>query len=228
MATLYCVPGLGTDERIFSKLFPRLPHHEKVVLNYIKPLNYKESLTDYARRLGTQIPPQEGNEPLILVGFSLGGPIAVEIAKQHKNVVVILLATYKQNKETPIFFKMARIFPLYRLIPVWYTHQFIPRMASLVGSITNENIAILTAMFRSKSALHYSWGREAIVNWKNEEIPDVCWHLNGDKDHIFNSALPHVDERIKGGTHIMLLERADEIAAWMRMILDKTLHKALH
>lgn len=228
MATLYCVPGLGTDERIFSKLFPLLPDYEKVVLNYIKPLNYKESLADYAQRLGTQIPHHKGEEPLILVGFSLGGPIAVEIAKQYKNVVVILLATYKQNKETPIVFKMARMLPLYRLIPTWYTHQFIPRMASLVGSITAENIAVLTAMFRSKSALHYSWGREAIVNWKNEDIPAVCWHLNGDKDHIFNSALPHVNNRIKGGTHIMPLERAEEIAAWMLPILDKSLNKALH
>ncbi|MGH1336476.1 MAG: alpha/beta fold hydrolase [Aureispira sp.] len=220
MATLYCVPGLGTDERIFSKLIPLLTPHETVVLNFIEPLNYQEPLAEYAKRLAEKITSPK-DEPIFLIGFSLGGPIALEIAKLYPNVTLILISTFKQKKETPIAFKMARVLPLHRLVPTWYTHQLIPRLAPLLKISSKEDGLLLGKMFRAKPASHFAWGRQAIVDWENEVLPTTCWHINGNKDHIFNSALPHVDHCINGGTHNMILDRAEEIATWMLPLLTK-------
>lgn len=220
MATLYCVPGLGTDERIFSRLLPLLAPYEAEVLNFIEPLDYQEPLAAYAKRLAVKIAAPK-QEPIVLMGFSLGGPIALEIAKLYPNATVILISTFKQKKETPIAFKMARALPLHRLVPLWYTHQLIPRLAPLLKITSKEESLLLGKMFRAKSSTHFAWGRQAIVDWENEELPTTCWHINGDKDHIFNSALPYVDQRIKGGTHNMIIDRAEEIAKWIRPILTK-------
>lgn len=220
MPTLYCVPGLGTDERIFSKLFPLLIPYEKIVLHHIEPLHYKESLADYAGRLAQQISVSK-KEPILLVGFSLGGPIALEIAKHYPQAKVLLISTIKQKKEIPPLFKLARRLPLHRLVPTWYTHHIIPKLAPLTGVATKENSPVLAAMFKAQPASHFAWGRQAIVDWENEELPAQVWHLNGDKDHIFNTALPHVDHIIKGGTHNMIMDRAEEVAAWMLPILTE-------
>lgn len=221
MATLYCIPGLGTDERVFSRLFPFLEqHHTCVVLNHIEPLSRQESLAHYAQRLGGEIPmPQEKN--FVLLGLSLGGPIAIEIAKQYPNAMVILISTFKQTLEEPFLFKIARVLPLYRLIHIWYTHHVIPCLARLFHIGSQEDSTLLGAMFQAHSAAHFAWGRRAIVHWKNKKLPNICWHLNGDKDHIFNNALPYVDACIIGGTHNMILDRAEEVAIWLLPILEE-------
>jgi len=63
-----------------------------------------------------------------------------------------------------------------------------------------------------RSANHFSWGREAIVHWDNEEHLSQLLHINGTKDHIFKRSEKYTTHLIKGGTHNMILDRAEEIA----------------
>lgn len=221
MATLYCIPGMGTDERVFSKLVPLLqPQQECLVLKHLEPLSRQESIGAYAQRLLEQLPPPQ-MQPLVLLGLSLGGPIALEIAKKRSDVVVIFLSTFKQSKEEPFLFKLARIVPLYRLIPAWFTKYCMPPLARLLQIGGREDSALLGDMFASYTPAHFAWGRHAIVHWKNEALPTTCWHINGDKDHIFKSATPFADYCIVGGTHNMVLDRAADIAFHVRSILHE-------
>ncbi len=223
MATIYAVPGLGTDERVFSKLFPLLEQgqHRCVTLAYLEPVHREESIADYAQRLVERLPAPQEAEPLVLLGFSLGGPIAIEMAKLRPDAAVILLSTFKQEVETPFIFKVARVLPLYHFVPVWYTHHIVPRLMRFLKMGEQEDRQLMGEMFRARSAAHFAWGRHAIVRWKNETLPANHWHVNGDRDHIFNSALPYTNHRIAGGTHAMLLDRAQEVATIVLPILQK-------
>jgi pimeloyl-ACP methyl ester carboxylesterase len=228
MAVIYAIPGLGTDERVFSKLFPLLEAqgHRCICLPHLEPLHQKEAVSAYAQRLCERLPAPNG-QPLFVLGLSLGGPIAVELAKQRSDIQLILLSTSKQNAETPSLFKLARRLPLYRFVPIWYTHYIVPLMMRWAGIGNREDSALLGAMFRAHSAAHFAWGRRAIVHWENQELPAKYWHINGDKDHIFNSALPHVTHRIAGGTHNMVLDRAEAVAAILLPLLEQaTVEKA--
>lgn len=210
MARIYVIPGLGNDVRIFSRLIPLLPIKDIVCLEYLEPLRVDESMEAYAQRLVDGLP--ELREPPILIGMSLGGAIATEMAKRMSYKKLVLISSFKHKTEVPFLFKIARVFPLYRLLPTWYIRLTLPFFAWILGICTKEDSQLIKAMLYARSSAHFSWGREAIVNWENEECPSNFIHINGTKDHIFKKANQQATHLIAGGTHSMVLDRAEEIA----------------
>lgn len=69
---IYCVSGLGADERVFQKL--KFQGYQPVHICWVEP-NLEESIAEYAKRLTIQIK----SERPILIGLSFGGIMAVEI-----------------------------------------------------------------------------------------------------------------------------------------------------
>lgn len=210
MAKAYLIPGLGNDIRIFSKLTPLLLEQDISCLEYLEPLSVKESMESYAQRLVDGIPDLE--EPPVLIGMSMGGAVATEMAKRMPHRKLILISTFKHQTEVPFLFKIARIIPLYRLIPAWYIRTMLPLFAWILRICTKEESNLLKLMLRARSAAHFAWGREAVVHWDNVDYPAQFIHINGTKDHIFKQANKQASHLIKGGTHNMVLDRAEEIA----------------
>mgnify|MGYP000011319678 CR=1 FL=1 len=210
MAKVYLIPGLGNDVRIFSRLSPLLLEQDICCLEYLEPLNVKESIESYAQRLVDEISDLE--EPPVLIGMSLGGTIATEMAKRMPCKKLILISSFKHQTEVPFLFKIARVLPLYRLVPTWYIRLILPFLAWILGICTKEESQLLKLMLRARSATHFSWGREAIVHWDNMDYPPQFIHINGTKDHVFKRSEKQATHLIKGGTHNMVLDRAEEIA----------------
>lgn len=210
MAKVYLIPGLGNDVRIFSRLIPLLLEQDICCLEHLEPLSVKESIEAYAQRLVDGLPDLE--EPPVLIGMSLGGTIATEMAKRMPHRKLILISSFKHQTEVPFLFKIVRIFPLYRLVPTWYIRWILPFLAWILGICTKEDSQLLKLMLRARSAAHFSWGREAVIHWNNIDYPPQFIHINGTKDHIFKRSEKQTTHLIKGGTHNMVLDRAEEIA----------------
>ena len=72
---LYCLSGLGTDERAFKHI-----HIEGVELVHVPWIDFKEneSLQSYAKRLFEATKPEDDYN---LIGLSFGGMIAAEWEK---------------------------------------------------------------------------------------------------------------------------------------------------
>lgn len=209
MPKLYYIPGMGTDQRIFQSLAPLIdanwtPHY----------LTHRseayETLSDYGRRLAADL--KKNDEPIALLGLSLGGPIALEIARQIPDAAVIFLSTFKHQQEEPLLFKMARRMPLYNLVPYAFTRSVVPQLARWGGILSRKDSQLLRAMFEDIEAEHFTWARHAIVQWSNTWLPDTYLHINGTRDHIFATANPYTTHLIEGGTHSMVLNRATDIA----------------
>ena len=210
MAKVYLIPGLGNDVRIFSRLIPLLLEQDVHCLEYLEPLNVKESIESYAQRLVDSISDVE--EPPVLIGMSLGGTIATEMAKRMPHKKLILISTFKHYSEIPFLFKIARVLPVYRLVPTWYIRLMLPLFAWILRICTKEESQLLKLMLNARSKTHFSWGREAIIHWENMDYPAQFIHINGTKDHIFKGSVKQVTHLIKGGTYNMVLDRAAEIA----------------
>lgn len=90
MNTVYCISGLGADERIFTKL--EVPGIEFICLQWIRPAK-KESIGDYAARMLSQI---RGDHPVIL-GGAFGGMMAIEMARICAGAKVILVSSVKSS-----------------------------------------------------------------------------------------------------------------------------------
>ncbi|MGL5075499.1 MAG: hypothetical protein ACRDBG_06605, partial [Waterburya sp.] len=102
---IYCLSGLGTDDRVFQKL--KFQGYQPIHIHWIEPKK-GETITAYAQRLTTQIK----SDCPILVGLSFGGIIAVEIAKQIATEKVILISSTKNKQEIPFYFKIWRWLPI--------------------------------------------------------------------------------------------------------------------
>lgn len=209
MAKVYLIPGLGNDVRIFSKLIPLLKEQDVHCLEYLEPLSVKESIESYAQRLVDGISEEE---PPVLIGMSLGGTIATEMAKRMPHKKLILISSFKHQTEVPLLFKIGRKIPLYRLVPAWYIRLVVPFLAWILRICTKEESQLLKLMLYARSSAHFAWGREAIVHWNNMDYPAQFIHINGTKDHIFKRSEKKATHLIKGGTHNMVLDRAEEIA----------------
>ena len=98
----YFISGLGGDKRLFSKL--TLPANLEVEYLEYMPHEPDETLTHYAKRMAMDI---DATSDFQLVGLSLGGLIASEIANFMSPKQVVLLSSIATGANVPWYLKMA-------------------------------------------------------------------------------------------------------------------------
>ena len=213
---LYCIPGLGTDYRIFSELIPRLNWKGKVeYLDFIAPQSKYESVADYALRLRATLPKDFEEKPIIM-GMSLGGMIAQELAQLIDYEKLILISTVKTDEEQPFKLKIWRKIPLHQLLPGNIVKKYGKYWAQKLKLVEEKYLDLVFDMFNAHSDAHFIWGRNAALQWQGVHniLPNTV-HLHGTKDHIFPSKNIKKADFVEGGTHNLILERAEEAAKWL-------------
>ncbi|AMR33324.1 hypothetical protein A0256_18815 [Mucilaginibacter sp. PAMC 26640] len=111
MARVFLLSGMGADSRLYKNIV--LPvGFDGIAMDWISPAQ-TDSLATYATKLILYFHIQPGD---VVIGNSLGGMIAVEIAKQVKLVKVILISSIKKSRKlrlTLSFLKLYRYIKLY-------------------------------------------------------------------------------------------------------------------
>lgn len=210
---VYFISGLAADRRVFKNI--HLPvGYEPVFLDWIRPMK-NESMKMYAFRLAEKI---NRNEKFILLGLSMGGMIASEIAKKFKPVATILISSASSHKQFPVRFKVAYFLRLHKVIPVR-----VFKSASIVKRIfTTESAAdktVLREIIKDSDPVFIRWALGAILQWKNEELPEPLWHIHGSNDEVlpYRPTVPtHV---IDQGTHLMIMSKAAELNKLLEKLL---------
>lgn len=210
---IYCVSGLGADERVFQKL--KFQGYQPVHIQWIEPKS-GETIADYAQRLTAQIK----SECPILIGLSFGGIVAVEIAKQIATEKVILISSTKNQQEIPFYFKIFRWLPLYLLLPAKFMLWARQLIASWFFSLeTADERKLLRAILHDTNAKFMKWAIHQVVTWKNEEIPAKIFHIHGASDRIFPDRYVHEDFNVSQGGHFMIMNRAEYISGLIQKII---------
>ena len=203
---IYFISGLGVDHRLFMNL--ELPGHEVHYVRWVVP-HRNESVKDLALRLAEQI---DASQPFALCGVSFGGMCATEIAKVLKPQKLILISSAKRGSELPWTVRMFRFFPLQRIIS---SDRFYTRMALIMwrmfGFKGREQYKIFRHMMQSMPPGYFAPACNCVINWKNREYEDAL-HIHGDKDLILPYWNIKNTVRIKGGSHVMVLNNAKEIS----------------
>ena len=215
MHTLYFVPGLGADERLFSKL--KLEEFDKKFIKWIPPLN-SESLPDYAKRLSAQI---NSNESFSLIGVSFGGMIAVEMAKILKPIRLILISSAKKYDEIPLNLKFFKYFPVYQLFSDGFIRWLSRFNKNRFGIFKEEEKQLFAEMLLSCPAGYLKGAMRMILDWKNNDFPESIIHIHGDTDYLFPIRKIKNSISIKGGTHFMPYHKAEEVEKILLEVLRK-------
>ena len=207
------MPGLAAGPSIFENI--KLPEEqfEMYFLEWFLPIE-NESIESYALRMTQKIT----HDNPVLIGVSFGGVLVQEMAKIIKTDKVIIISSVKTNKEFPSRFKIARNTKAYKLIPT----QLLADIEKLVKYAFGDNIVTkrikLYEKYLSVRDKHYlDWAIETILCWNQKEINEAVIHIHGDADEVF--PIKHIRKCIvvKGGTHIMILNKFK----WMNENLPK-------
>lgn len=215
MSKIFLIAGLGADTRLYNNI--DLGDNDVTPADWIEP-NESDTLTTYAQKLIHQYFITDGS---IVIGVSLGGLLAVEMAKQLKLNKVILISTIKTIDEAPWYFKFFRAIPVHRL----FTGSMLGRLGYLMkpifGQMDEHEAWLFNDMVQKSSPKFLKWAIGATLKFDNKVIPPNVYHLIGDKDLIFNYKKIKDPIVVKGGTHIMVFDKAKQINKILKGILKK-------
>ncbi len=206
--TIYLVPGLGNDKRIFKNLIEYFQDYKLEILEHLPFLSLEETLEEYSKRLVQKV--GQFDEDSIIIGFSLGGLIATEMSKIINFKKVILISTVKHKLELPTVIRVASKFNFQ--IPASFIKKAIGSISLMLGVTDRVGANYISEIIGDADSQHIIWAQKAASSWNNILIPDNYIHIHGTRDEIFPINFVKASHIIKLGTHYMVMDRAEEIA----------------
>jgi pimeloyl-ACP methyl ester carboxylesterase len=196
------MPGLAASPVIFENI--KLPEEFEVhFLEWFIPED-KESLSEYALRMTKNIK----HENPVLVGVSFGGILVQEIAELISTRKTIIISSVKTNLEMPKRMKIAKKTLAYKLIPT----SLLANVETLVKYAFGENIIssrlkLYEKYLSVRDKKYLDWAIENVVLWSRTNPSNKVVHIHGDADEVFPIQNIKNAIQIKGGTHIMIINK---------------------
>ncbi len=212
MKTIYCISGLGADERAFSKL--KIHGYELKVIPWLMP-EANETIQQYAARMRAGIT----EENPILMGLSFGGMMCTEIARQIPVRMIIIISSIKSSKELPRWMKAVAILRLNKIVPLRSTKLTQPIQNKMLGIQSEEEKSLVYSLRRAADLPYTNWAVQQAINWKNDWQHPNIYHIHGDNDLMFPIKHIKADYTIKNAGHFMIMNRAAEVSDCINTIL---------
>jgi len=212
LKSVYFISGLGADKRIFSAL--DLSYCDPHFVEWITP-EIKEPLQQYAKRLRQTIPEEN---PLI-IGMSFGGMLAAEMARADLGVKAIIISSNKSSKEFPAYLRIGKYFPIYRWLPFSFLKRSHFLYSKFFGVKSKEQKKVFHQILEDSDPHFITWAIWSILHWKSEDISANIIHIHGTSDILLPLRFVKPDYVIKKGTHVMTMERHDEVSALLKKLI---------
>lgn len=199
---VYFMPGMAANTSIFEHI--QLPDNDFKMhfLEWIIPTK-KESLESYAKRMVLKIAYQN----VVLIGVSFGGVLVQEMSKYIKLRKLIIVSSVKSKYELPRKMNIAKATKAYKLLPT----QFVGNIEALAKYAFGESIKKRVELYQkylSVSNKYYlNWAIHNMVCWEQEVVIPEIIHIHGDNDSVFPIKNISNCITIKGGTHIMIINK---------------------
>ena len=199
---VYFMPGLAASSAIFERILLPKEDFEMVLLEWKIPLD-NETLSEYAKRIAEKI---EHKNP-VLIGISFGGILVQEMAKFLVIRKLIIISSVKSNLEFPRRMKIAKSTKAYKLIPI----DLLLNVESLAkfsfGGKINQRLKLYEKFLSVRDKRYLDWSIEQVILWDRTVADDSVIHIHGDQDDVFPIKNIKNCIVVKGGTHIMILNK---------------------
>ena len=201
---VYFMPGLAASPAIFENILLPPAQFECFYLEWMLPIA-NEPLADYAKRLAQNI---KHDNP-VLIGVSFGGIIVQELAKVIMVRKVIIISSVRCNAEFPRRMRFAKITHAYWLFPTRLVNS-VPMLAKMYkgNSVIAKRLELYDKFLSVRDKKYLDWALKSIILWNRAEpAPDVI-HIHGDADEVFPPRYLKDYIPVKGGKHIMIINKA--------------------
>lgn len=176
---IYVLPGMGADNTMYGDTWRNLPN--AVFLDW-PCYRGEKSISQIAKRIiGEQN--ISGND--ILIGSSLGGMVACEIAKSQGNKFVFLIGSARCKNEITLMFRL--LWRLINIAPIKVIQWFCSKSSNKVA--------------RMFSCSHPDFIRpmcKAIFTWQGADATVQTFRIHGKSDYIISSP-KNPDLSLNGG-----------------------------
>ena len=198
----------------------RVQGYELVLLDWPK-VDVKEGFSSFVAKVNTLLPHSETS--VNLLGVSMGGMIAQEVAKLRKLGVLILVSSVYGASQLPFYFQLGRFTPFYKLVNK-QSHQLGANFLSLFfGRMQPAIKKVFVDMYLSADVSFVRWAIREIPRWKLRGVATSrLIHLVGSRDLIFplflyDSSKVHI---VNGGGHNMIMTHASVINKYLEQELS--------
>lgn len=204
----YLLPGLGADHRLFTRLkldVAAVHHLDHPIVPRGAPLK------DFAEALEPRI---DASRPHVLIGVSMGGMVAQELAAITRPAQVILISSWKGPEEMPWSIRLLRGTHPERVLTRAVITRSLPVVRWEMGVSGPEETALFDALVKACPVESLKTQINACLTWPGpEHSVDQLVHIHGDKDRLMPIGSIKEPVVIKGGTHFMVFNKAREVGA---------------
>lgn len=200
---VYFMPGMAASPKIFENI--KLPEDkfEIFFLEWCLPID-NESIKDYAKRMAEHITHQNP----VLIGVSFGGVLVQEIAEIIKARKVIIISSVKCNAEFPRRMRFAKKTHVYRLFPtrIMQRVEWLSKIA-VGNNMVSRKLQLYEKYLSVRDKKYLDWAFKTIILWDRAVADNKVVHIHGDNDEVFPPKYLNGYIPVKGGTHIMIINK---------------------
>lgn len=213
MSSIILFPALGASERLFDRF--DFGNTKTQVIKFLIP-EKNETLPHYCRRLAEIIPPDEN---LIFIGVSFGGILAQEVSKIIPVKKIILISAIKTEDEKPLYFSLVKNIPAYKLLPVSWLKAVVVFLSDVFTPKSIEERKLFMSFIEEADSRVVRWGIHQTIHWEQKQVLTNVTHIHGSKDRLFPVKKIKTFLPIKGGSHLMVIQRTEEINALINKLI---------
>ena len=196
------MPGLAASPSIFERIELPKDTFEMHLLEWFLP-NKNETLQSYAKRMAENVK----HDNAVLVGVSFGGVLVQEMAQFLNLKKLIIVSSVKCNAELPRRLKLAKTTKAYKLLPTGLMQDVELLTKYAFGDVLKKKLKLYEQYLHRREKDYLDWAIEQMVCWERVEVDTKVIHIQGDADEVFPVKNIKNFINIKGGTHLMILNR---------------------
>jgi pimeloyl-ACP methyl ester carboxylesterase len=212
---VYFVPGMAAGAEIFRNI--RLPEDRFTthILEWLIP-EKNEKIATYAKRMAALIIEKDS----VLIGVSFGGVVAQEMSEYVSLRKLIIISSVKTEFELPRRMKFARKSFFYKLIPTSLVLSAEDLTKFSVGPRSQKRLRLYQEYLHVRDKQYLDWAIQNMVCWNRKKPVVGVVHIHGDKDIVFPIKYIKNCDVQKGGTHIMVLNKGQELSEKIITIIE--------
>lgn len=202
MTHVYLMPGMAANPTIFEHI--KLPENNYSIhwLEWQIPYK-KETIQAYAKRMCQFIK----HDNSVLLGVSFGGILVQEMSAFLNLKALIVVSSVKSHHELPKRLKLLKLTKAYNILPTRLVSNIDVLAKYAFGETIKKRMDLYQKYLSVNDKTYLDWAIKQIVCWDQEAPNKDAIYIHGDKDIVFPHSCVGNCIIVKGGTHIMIINK---------------------